>query len=189
MELISTYRITIPAQTPRGQAVRLDQVLCAGCASRETLPLSLVRPEPQRQCVRCGFDAYTARALRVADILDQLVDVVELARLQVADQLGWMDDLNDAYDWLLQYDGEIVTDGHIVLLPSESQPGIIYSVNGQCQCGSFAWRATARKDRACKHRVRAKLIKLALAARDLAALPPVVVPPADIIRPRPTLAA
>lgn len=144
---------------------------CLVCARRETRPHALHRAGMDRAawlpvCEGCGLGATgPIQTLTVAQILDDLVTVVDRSRTLLRDQPDWIDDLDDAYDWLLAYDGELVTDGHVVLLPSDSEPGKLYSVNGACQCGAYHHRSGGRRDRACKHRVRAKLIKRALEAR------------------------
>lgn len=164
MEAINLYRFQLPP-VRGGCAADFDTLLCVACASREQRPLALLRPEPGRMCLRCGLDGPRAHTLTVPEFLDGLVVAVEAARAQLAGQPEWIEELDDAYDWALQFDGQIITDGHIVLIPSDGTPGLIYSVNGACQCESYQHRANPRHDRACKHRVRAKLVKRAILAQ------------------------
>lgn len=158
------YVTTFEVETEPGRRALLP--LCVACASRERRPhqrTATIRPHVI--CAGCGFDDAKAEAFTVAQILDDLVAVVDRSRQLLANRPEWLDELNEAYDWLLRFEGQIITDGHNVLLPSDRDPHVSYSVNGACQCGAHAHRSNARGDKACKHRVRAKLIKRALEAR------------------------
>jgi predicted RNA-binding protein YlxR (DUF448 family) len=161
--IIDTYVV----ETHPGRTVLM--ALCVACASREARPARHCGPQvghPHNACESCRLGAAgPIQTLTVAQILDDLVAVVDRSRIALVARPEWREELDEAFDWLLRFEGQIVTDGHVVLLPSESEPGRSYSVNGACQCGAYAHRANERHDRACKHRVRAKLIKRALAYR------------------------
>jgi hypothetical protein len=157
--IVSVYRIAL------GRSAGIDTVLCIGCASREPRLLGQVQAAPERYCVRCGLQGRDARAVHAGSLPD-LATALAAARVQVANQPQWLTDCNDAGAWLEAHPNPLITDGHVVLIPSESQPTVFYSVNGTCQCAAHSFRATSRKDRACKHRVRARLLIRALAAGD-----------------------
>lgn len=156
---VTRYTVQLEPDRPRGIVA-----LCPACVSQERRPHAELpgRAPAALICERCGFDGARARSVTTTAILDDLIHAVDAARAQLAGRPEWLADLDDAYNWLLEFDGCLLTDGHNVLIPSDETPELYYSVNGVCQCGAYLHRANARRDKVCKHRVRARLVTRAL---------------------------
>jgi hypothetical protein len=95
--------------------------------------------------------------IRIADILDSLVDALDTARITAAADSRWMTALDVAADWLVQQE-EIEYDfaRHALSVQSASNPNLFYVANGDCQCAAFV------KHTACWHRAAARLVRRAL---------------------------
>lgn len=113
------------------------------------------------QTVQDAIDALqpapVAEAIAVADILDQLVIAVEVARVNAVGNMRWLNALEAGYDWLIQQD-TISYDitSHELTVPSASTEGKSYHANGACQCQAF------ETHNACWHRAASRLVRRAL---------------------------
>jgi hypothetical protein len=94
------------------------------------------------------------QTLTIASLMNFLPDATDEARVKVANDAKWIERIDDAFSWLLEQD-TVQLDGYVVLIESETS-GLTYRVNGSCSC------LAAQSNVMCKHRVRARLIKLAL---------------------------
>ena len=102
---------------------------------------------------------------KIAAIIDYLPAARDEALAKVQGNAKWIERIEDAYDWLLRQDSVEHYDG-VVLMDSDSSDET-YTVNGHCNCKA------GQSGQMCKHRVRARLFKLALEKSETAA---VVVP-------------
>lgn len=96
--------------------------------------------------------------IAVADIIDQLAEVVDTVRASTAiDNKPWMRALDKAWDVILTVDAiEFDVEAHAWRVESESRPGVFHVANGVCGCEAFS------NDRPCYHRAGARLIARAL---------------------------
>jgi hypothetical protein len=94
--------------------------------------------------------------ITVADILDQLVIAVEVARVKAADT-AWQNAVEAGYDWLLTQDTITYDRTHCELtIESASEPGTFWRANGECGCPA------GRRSGICYHRSAARLVRRAL---------------------------
>lgn len=95
--------------------------------------------------------------LIIADILDQLVVAIEVARINAAGNARWLNALEVGYNWLVQQDTITYdADTHELTVPSASSEGRTYRSNGACQCQAF------ESHQACWHRAACRLVRRAL---------------------------
>jgi len=90
----------------------------------------------------------------IAAIIDHLPAARDEAICKTLASAKWQTRIAEAYNWLLQQD-EIESYGELVLMPSDTTDEV-YTVNGHCNCPA------GHTGQMCKHRVRARLFKLAL---------------------------
>jgi hypothetical protein len=95
---------------------------------------------------------------RIAELIDYLPDVVADARQRVQGDTKWLDRIDEAYSWILEAE-EVRHDAHNIYIPSDDGDGKVYRVNGHCTC------LAGTSGRMCKHRVRARLLRLALSQK------------------------
>ena len=95
--------------------------------------------------------------IATADLLDALVDALDTARVNAAQDSRWLNAIDTGADWLLQQE-EISYDfaSHALKVSSASRPDRAYVANGACQCEAFS------KHSACWHRAAARLVRRAL---------------------------
>jgi hypothetical protein len=95
--------------------------------------------------------------IRIADILDALVEAVDAARVQTTDA-SWQRAINDAYNYLLLRDTVCYEpETHTLVVASATEPGKEYWANGECQCPCYE-RGNAK----CWHRAAARLVRRAV---------------------------